>query len=1028
MASNAPGLYNDRMASLFGMQTRAVNDNPVRNIKITAETLKNMEQDGLDTSHDMQDLLEEQIKLLKQINKGIKAVGDKIDITNGSSILDNITDLVGMNDNRRGGRNRGGIIRRGFDGFKNITKSTFEWTKRIVGSFGTAFAGVGAAVVGGVKAIPSKALTYVTGMASTIVTSIGSMVADISTLLGDSLKTVAKFAAKIITPALAAWGAWEGLELSRQMDPEGKTGLMGRGNAMVAGGLDDIAFGIPSMISKKLFGTGFAEMAITGDLAKEKLIEQARANGHKSLGDYLFGSFSAPGDARDKLIKEAQSKGQKSLGDYFWGWFSDETTLPETGPVPKARPVSSTAPEVKPNVAEQVLQKDTVTAPPVVPTAENNEFAKFIPFNPLTVVGAALQAKTDIEVSFNNLQKATELTEQAIRDQTLANNVGDKTITAKLDEQLREEKRKNRADEIADGSAPDTTTGTGSVGETVKNAPLPAEQIAPVVPTDSTGVPAKPASPGQVMGPQRTTATSPELPNLPGTAQSAGVTDQSGRVVSTASTDLGVRERALLDTIAIGNPNGKGYWEAPNYNTIVGGKQFEGYGDHPRIFGTADSTAAGRYQFTKSTWDDTVKRYNKQNPNSPITDFSPQNQDRAALFLAEQDYKRRSGGRNLREDMASGMDMGPAIKEYLGGSGKNTTWEVFQKKSAQQVGDAYAANVAKNQQYAVQPQQEKIDGVVQQAQGQVAGIRKQPITPSLQTELAKNVLEVLGEGYRAEVYSGGQPHKGEEGSRTGSTRHDGGMAGDLKIYGPDGKQVTQEQYAAFSQNWLANGRGSIGMQMRGGGIHVDEHKDRAPFWTYDKEGGIRLSENANAAIQKGLKGEKPQLAMTPEQALSKLNPDAVQQMVKPLTLREASQGQPGLARLLQTKDFSSSIKPEKPSPFETKPSTFGDIYGTGKTDAFGGIKPMSDRLLNKQGEAIAKGVVQAERLAPKELSFDPSQQANAIMSGVEQAPANSVVASNPKGNTSNGAITPDINSVPHMDELVMLMANSQMMA
>ncbi|EKN4170421.1 glycoside hydrolase family 104 protein [Yersinia enterocolitica] len=72
------------------------------------------------------------------------------------------------------------------------------------------------------------------------------------------------------------------------------------------------------------------------------------------------------------------------------------------------------------------------------------------------------------------------------------------------------------------------------------------------------------------------------------------------------------------------------------YNTIFGGDQFYDNSDHPRQLkdftqtdGTKNKTsAAGRYQFTSSSWDDAAKALN-------LTDFSPRSQDLAALFLIQ---------------------------------------------------------------------------------------------------------------------------------------------------------------------------------------------------------------------------------------------------------------------------------------------------------------------------------------------------------------------------------------------------------
>ncbi|CFQ33773.1 glycoside hydrolase family 104 protein [Yersinia aleksiciae] len=72
------------------------------------------------------------------------------------------------------------------------------------------------------------------------------------------------------------------------------------------------------------------------------------------------------------------------------------------------------------------------------------------------------------------------------------------------------------------------------------------------------------------------------------------------------------------------------------YNTMFGGDQFYDSSDHPRQLkdftqtdGTPNKTsAAGRYQFTSSSWDDAAKALN-------LTDFSPRSQDLAALFLIQ---------------------------------------------------------------------------------------------------------------------------------------------------------------------------------------------------------------------------------------------------------------------------------------------------------------------------------------------------------------------------------------------------------
>jgi len=70
--------------------------------------------------------------------------------------------------------------------------------------------------------------------------------------------------------------------------------------------------------------------------------------------------------------------------------------------------------------------------------------------------------------------------------------------------------------------------------------------------------------------------------------------------------------------------------EGAGYNTIVGGGSFTSYDKHPGIVGLrtkeGPSTAAGKYQITKTTYDDVA-------PKLGITDFSPASQDKIALEL-----------------------------------------------------------------------------------------------------------------------------------------------------------------------------------------------------------------------------------------------------------------------------------------------------------------------------------------------------------------------------------------------------------
>lgn len=104
---------------------------------------------------------------------------------------------------------------------------------------------------------------------------------------------------------------------------------------------------------------------------------------------------------------------------------------------------------------------------------------------------------------------------------------------------------------------------------------------------------------------------------------------------------------ALLNTIA--GPESGG-----SYNTVYGGQKVEDLSDHPRINveiksgpnAGKTSSAAGKYQFLKGTWDTYAQKLG-------LKDFSKDSQDQAAWALAQDAYKDATGG-NLYADLKSG--------------------------------------------------------------------------------------------------------------------------------------------------------------------------------------------------------------------------------------------------------------------------------------------------------------------------------------------------------------------------------------
>ena len=156
---------------------------------------------------------------------------------------------------------------------------------------------------------------------------------------------------------------------------------------------------------------------------------------------------------------------------------------------------------------------------------------------------------------------------------------------------------------------------------------------------------------------------------------------------------LPVREPDGKDVVAPGlSPAARAFlnttssYESPGgaYNIRYdgkGGTTFDDYSDHPRVPverpDGRTSTAAGRYQFTATTWDALVKEMNAQGYN--ITDFSPVNQDRVAWYLAQKDFARKTG-KSLEQVLATGnaADL-EEVRVSLTG-----TWEGFGSQDAAQ--------------------------------------------------------------------------------------------------------------------------------------------------------------------------------------------------------------------------------------------------------------------------------------------------------------------------------------------------------
>ena len=107
---------------------------------------------------------------------------------------------------------------------------------------------------------------------------------------------------------------------------------------------------------------------------------------------------------------------------------------------------------------------------------------------------------------------------------------------------------------------------------------------------------------------------------------------------------------SFLSMTRTGESNGD---NAASYSLINGGKRIQNYDDHPRQLNRAtNSTASGAYQITAPTWDDMKAKYGAwmdRDKDGNVT-FTPQNQDKAAWYLAQDRYKAKTGG-SLEQDL-----------------------------------------------------------------------------------------------------------------------------------------------------------------------------------------------------------------------------------------------------------------------------------------------------------------------------------------------------------------------------------------
>lgn len=1036
MVAMSSALYSEQLKGIFGFNNTGPNA-PVRNIRLTRETLEKMEEDQLNATHDQLDLQEEQIKLLKKIARSV-ANGSG---GNNSSLFETLAGgylgykgLKGIGVGVGAGASKlkslvGNI-------FKTSTSQVLSWTKGISGTITATLSASRTAIRGLRLGMVSRVRAATALLSSTILSTVTGLLNNIGGIIKSGAKAAGKIIAKLAGPIIAGWGAYEGWQQATELDKNNKLSKGDKASIAAGSAVDSLLFGVPSMIQQQRTGETWAQRKARRKIESQEAWEKAggwtgtwnefkQAIGMGGDESPAANTFADPSISRNLAIKRR----------------NQPNALMGTILEPISNPVGTAIATVGASAAATAIAETK---------KENSMFTYTNPVNNKTYsyfeiltkfAGAQYDVLKDIyKVADEQLDK----TKEQIRNKlgfsgefwdNLFKDYSDTSIGDQANKEFR---------------GTDGGTGASSGGDT---------------PAKSFG--------NQVIATPRITASESLAADLQKFNPNASITSPTSFTEGTSGDHkTGAFRTAKLGGTALSGDNKNAQsW----YDFFTKPKEQGGMGYQPHQARGMIATMQGE---SGDKLDPTS--YNPNDRGKPSIGTAQWRGDRATrlksvaaemglpwqdIKVQQEMFKREMGDTHKHVDTAlratttaeEAVDVGVRkfeVPQHAGAEVRKRT----EKLEKLRVVDNKQANInprmfqpelsgdlsVKLPQYGGN----KLDpnAVVKQDQAKLAGIRKGELTDTLQNDIAEHMLRVFGPGYTASVYSGGQ-NSNRRGEGTGTTRHNKGRAGDIKMFNPEGNMISQEEYARFAQSWLAEKKGGIGLQMRGGGIHVDEHKNRAPFWSYEgKSGGMRLSAQTRDIIERGKLGEKPEYVMTPEQAQAMMTQEGKKlatNMVKleKTSLKEVSRGYRGLAKLVngETGGVLDALSKSKPVDLgmkqggvldaltKSKPnSSFSglDIYNNG---AISSLTPAQEQLLRMQGTEIAKGMVEAERVTPKRLDFNPQVQSNAIFNAVDSAPVKgSKVSENPTGSSHN---TLDIkpNEIPHTDELTMLMANSQMM-
>ena len=314
-------------------------------------------------------------------------------------------------------------------------------------------------------------------------------------------------------------------------------------------------------------------------------------------------------------------------------------------------------------------------------------------------------------------------------------------------------------------------------------------------------------------------SVTPPSPGQTGGGPISGPAPSGGKGGGAAAPEITPEQSGLLAGIAAGEAGPEGY-NAINYIAAQKhGKRFESFAEHP-FTGQKGVTAAGRYQMLASNWDRIRDKLKLKGG------FTPENQDRAALQLAREDYQKRTG-RNLDTDLgdpARHAQIGNVLRPTWHGIPGNFASIMQRSAEEARVKAAGGGKTASLDPTSGVTPPGAVPGApftggqgqgnVRQLQSKVAGIRKGALDPRLTSALDFASAQT---GLTVDVTSGGQRMHGAPGA-TGSHRHDKGMAGDFNLRDAEGRIVSPNDPRALAFFQHAASAGATG----GGASYMDD--------------------------------------------------------------------------------------------------------------------------------------------------------------------------------------------------------------